>query len=82
MTVNSLIDNALIEIAGDYKKGLLTWLKRQPDVWARLLKLEARVNDAALTGDHLDLVSALKEFKDFFEEMTKTYREGDQGNLF
>jgi len=64
-----LIDNALQEIAKEYRPGLLVWLKRQPDRWRQLLTLEDRINQTALSKDDPGLKTMLQAYKDFFQEM-------------
>ena len=73
MTVNSLIDTALEEIEKTYEPGLLPWLKKHPDRWARLLELEDAINKAALAGNEQALTAALAEYQAFFEEVVKAY---------
>ena len=76
---NLLIENALQEIAREYKPGLLVWLKHQPDKWVRFLELEVSINQAAFSKDEAGLMNALEAYCLFFQEMTKAYGERRSG---
>lgn len=80
--VNSLIDDALVQIAKEYRPGLLAWMKRQPGRWARLLGLEDAINKAALAGDETGLRAALAAYKIFFTEMIGLYQKAKDLPLF
>ena len=82
MTGNSYIDDGLVEISRGYRPGLLAWVKQQPGRWRQLLALEDRINGTSLAHDEEGLTAALQAYHLFFEEMTETYCEGDQGSLF
>jgi hypothetical protein len=82
MTANSLIDNALQEIAKGYKPGFLMWLRSHPDGWARLLEIEVSINTTTLAGDEAGLKEALSAYREFFVEMTGLYGKGDTLPLF
>lgn len=75
MTANLPIDDALAEIAKEYRPGLLAWLKSQPDRWSRLLQLEDAINQTTLTGEGAGLRAALAAFKTFIKEMVAAYGE-------
>jgi hypothetical protein len=82
MMVNSLIDDELAEIAKEYQPGLLAWLKRRRDRWARLRGLEDGINKAALAGDEPGLKLALAAYRTFFIEMTGKLEEAQAMPLF
>lgn len=73
MTANSLIDDCLKEIAKEYKPGLLAWLKKQPDLWVRVLDLEGRINQAALSNNETGLKQELSEYKAFLFAMREDF---------
>jgi len=79
---NSLIDDALVEIAKEYQPGLLMWLRSHPDGWARLLQLEDQINEAALARDDPGLKVALQAYRLFFQDIIKAYGEGETLPLF
>ena len=82
MMASLLIDNALQEIAKEYKVGLLVWLKRDPDRWRQLIALESRINEVALVQDEVVLRNALSDYREFFVEMVELYVKGDTLPLF
>ena len=82
--VNSPIESTLTEIAKRYEAGTLPWLKRnRPDAWERLLRLELRINTAALEKDKKGLTEALTEYETLIGEMVKTFKTpvGETGSL-
>jgi hypothetical protein len=80
---HSVIERTLLEIGKEYRPGLITWIKENRDLWARLLAIEARINQAAFAGNQGQLTRALEEYREFFTEMIPRYEgKGHTLNLF
>lgn len=69
----NLIESTLRQIGGEYRSGLIRWIRDQPERWTQLLQLEDGINQAALAKDEEGLKDALSEYRTFFEEMLKFY---------
>ena len=84
MTVSLLIDTTLREISKEYKPGLLLWIKAsRPQDWARLLKIEATINQIALAQDERGLTMTLSDYRKFFHDMISAYQgKGENLSLF
>jgi hypothetical protein len=79
---HNLIDTTLKEIGETYRPGLLAWLKEDRGRWHHLLAIEERINDRALVQDEGGLRCALDDYREFFQQMTALYAQGDALPLF
>ena len=86
MTVNSLIDLTLAEIAREYHPGALVWMKaNRPNDWGNMLTLERRINRTALEGDLRGLREVLSEYQGLILAMMgkfKTLQERKEQGAF
>jgi len=64
-----LLENTLHEIGEVYRPGLIRQFKDNPTHWEEFLSLEAKVNEAAISGDREVLREALGEYKGFIVSM-------------
>lgn len=76
------IETTLREIGGEYKPGLIRWIKEQPGQWKTLLKLEGNINQSVFQRDETALTEALSRYRYFFSEIVKAYSQGEQATLF
>jgi hypothetical protein len=76
MTVNSLIESILMEIAREYQAGALLWMKRNtPAGWAKLVELDKQIDRTALV---------ITEYTTLIREMIKAFKisKVDTGSPF
>lgn len=75
MTVNSLIDLAIREIAQAYQPETLVWTKaNRPNGWGIMLTMEERINKMALGGDIDGLREALNEYQGLILAMVREFK--------
>lgn len=79
---NLLIEDALVEIAKEYRPGLLAWVKKTTDRWAKLLEIETSINSTTLAGDEAGLRDALAAYRSFFGEMAVKFEGTETMPLF
>lgn len=84
-TINTdLIETTLQEIGKGYLPGALEWIRiNRPQEWARLLKIEATINQIALAQDERGLTMTLSDYRKFFHDMISAYQgKGENLSLF
>jgi hypothetical protein len=80
---HNLIERTLMEIGREYRPGLIGWLKEDRGRWQRLLVLESRINEVALSKeDERVLKDTLDDYREFFGEMGVLFTKGDALPLF
>jgi hypothetical protein len=79
---HDLLDATLREIGETYRPGLISWIKEDRSRWRRLLTLEDRINQAALSKDDPGLKTVLSAYKDFITEMLKAFEMANSLPLF
>jgi len=75
MTANPLIDGTLGEIARDYQRGALCWMKvNTPNEWGKMLILEREINEIALESDTEGLRKVLSEYQSLILAMLREFK--------
>jgi hypothetical protein len=82
MIDHDLVNRTLRKIGAEYKPGLLAWIREDQNRWRRLLDLENKINQAALTMDEAALKEMLSEYRSFFEKMLIEYGKGETLPLY